>query len=135
MSAWLRSLGAVVAGFATVVVLSTAADAALTAMGIFPSHGKPLSDPLFALAAAYRCLFTAVGGYLCARIAPNHPWRHAGVLAGIGLLAGVGGVVAYYQIGGPEMGPAWYAISIPVTAIPCVLGGAWVAVRGRAVAT
>jgi peptidoglycan/LPS O-acetylase OafA/YrhL len=50
--------------------------------------------------------------------------RHVWILAGIGLVAGLAGVVAYYTIGGAELGPAWYAISIPVEAIPCVwLGG------------
>ena len=58
--------------------------------------------------------------------------RHASVLAGIGLIAGLAGVVAYDSIGGGELGPAWYAISIPVEAIPCVLLGARLAVpRGR----
>ena len=56
--------------------------------------------------------------------------RHAWILAGIGLVAGLAGVVAYYTIGGAELGPAWYAISIPVEAIPCVwLGGRLAASR------
>jgi hypothetical protein len=50
--------------------------------------------------------------------------RHAWILAGIGLFAGLAGVAAYYTVGRAELGPAWYAISIPVEAIPCVwLGG------------
>jgi len=56
--------------------------------------------------------------------------RHAWILAGIGLVAGLAGVVAYYTMGGAELGPAWYAISIPVEAIPCVwLGGRLAASR------
>ena len=50
--------------------------------------------------------------------------RHAWILAGIGLVAGLAGVAAYYTIAAARIGPAWYAISIPVEAIPCVwLGG------------
>ena len=79
-----------------------------------------MSDPLFALASAYRALFTVGGGFATARLAPDKPMRHAWILAGIGLFAGLAGVVAYYVIGGDKLGPAWYAISIPVEAISCV---------------
>jgi hypothetical protein len=51
-----------------------------------------------------------------ARLAPNRPMHHVWILAGIGLVAGLAGVVAYYAIGGAELGPAWYAILIPVEA-------------------
>jgi hypothetical protein len=53
-------------------------------------------------------------------------------MPGIGLVAGLAGVVAYYVIGGAELGPAWYAFSIPVEAIPCVWLGARLAVPRRA---
>ena len=130
--AWLRSVGAVVGGFATTVILSTAADAAMVAAGVFPpAGGKPMSEGMFLLAAAYRLAFTVVGGYVAARLAPDRPMRHAMVLAGIGVLAGLGGLVAFYRIGGPAMGPAWYAIQIPLTAIPGVWAGARLAIRGR----
>jgi peptidoglycan/LPS O-acetylase OafA/YrhL len=120
----LASAGAVTAGFLVTALASTAADAVMHAAGIFPSAPRLMSDPLFALASAYRALFTVAGGYVTARLAPDRPMRHAWILAGIGLVAGLAGVVAYYAIGGAELGPAWYAISIPVEAIPCVwLGG------------
>ncbi len=128
---WVRSTGAVLAGFATTVVLSTVADAVMHGAGVFPPFGQVMSDGLFALAAGYRIVFTVAGAYVAARLAPDRPMRHAWVLAGIGLLAGVAGVVAYYKIGGPEMGPAWYAIQIPLTAVPCVWLGARLAVSQR----
>src|ERR1700704_1199070 len=81
--------------------------------------------------AACRALFTVAGGYVTARLAPDRPMRHAWVLAGIGLVAGLAGVVAYYAIGGAELGPSWYAISIPVEAIPCVWLGGWLAASRR----
>jgi peptidoglycan/LPS O-acetylase OafA/YrhL len=121
---WLASAGAVAAGFVVTAVASTAADAAMHAAGIFPSSPRSMSEPLFALAATYRALFTVAGGYVTARLAPDRPMRHAWILAGIGLVAGLAGIVAYYIIGGAELGPAWYPISIPIEAIPCVwLGG------------
>jgi peptidoglycan/LPS O-acetylase OafA/YrhL len=126
---WLASVGAVGAGFIVTALASTAADAVMYAAGIFPSVPQLMSDSLFALAAAYRALFTVAGGYVTARLAPDRPMRHAWILAGIGLVAGLAGVVAYYTIG-EDLGPAWYAISIPVEAIPCVwLGGQLAASR------
>ena len=122
---WLRSLGAVVAGFATVAVLSMGADALVYGAGLVrPGHA--MSDPLFALAAVYRAAFTVAGGFVTARLAPDRPMDHAWVLAGLGLLGGLGGVAAYYAANSPAFGPAWYVISIPASAIPCVwLGARW----------
>lgn len=60
--------------------------------------------------------------------------RHAWILAGIGLVAGLAGVVAYYAMGEGELGSAWYAVSIPVEAISCVwLGGRLAASRRSSV--
>ena len=131
MKSWLGSTGSVVAGFAVTAISSTLADMAMYAAGIFPAAPQLMSDPLFALASAYRAVFTVAGGYATARLAPERPMRHAWILAGIGLAAGLAGVVAYYAIGGSELGPAWYALSLPLEAIPCVWLGARLAVRRR----
>jgi hypothetical protein len=87
---WLASVGAVAAGFIVTALASTVADAVMHAAGIFPSAPRLMSDPLFALAAAYRALFTIAGGYVTAGTAPDRPMRHAWILAGIGLVAGTG---------------------------------------------
>jgi peptidoglycan/LPS O-acetylase OafA/YrhL len=131
MGPWARSVGAVAAGFFVTAVASVAADAVMHATGVFPISPRSMPDPLFALASAYRALFTVAGGYTTARVAPNRPMRHAWTLAGIGLVAGLAGVVAYYTMGGAELGPAWYAISIPVEGVPCVLIGAKLAAHAR----
>lgn len=128
MKTWLASVGAVAAGLVVTALASIAADAVLRAAGVFPRPPRLMTEPLFALAAAYRALFTIAGGYVTARLAPNRPMRHVWIAAGIGLVAGLAGVVAYYTIGGAQLGPAWYAISIPVSAIPCVGLGGWLAV-------
>ena len=130
MKPWLASAGAVAAGFLVTALASTTADAVMHTAGIFSSPPRLMSDALFALAAAYPALFAVAGGYVTARLSPDRPMRHAWILAGIGLVAGLAGVVAYYTIGGAQIGPAWYAISIPFEAIPCVwLGGRLAASR------
>lgn len=127
----MRSAGAIAAGFFLTAVTSTAADAVMHATGIFPPTPQHMSGSLFALASGYRALFTVAGGYTTARLAPRRPMRHAWILAAIGLVAGLAGLVAYFVIGGNDLGPAWYAISIPAEAIPCVLLGATLASRTR----
>ena len=131
MKGWLASIGSVVAGLAVTAGGATLTDMAMHAAGIFPAAPEVMSDPLFALASAYRAVFTVAGGYATARLAPDRPMRHAWILAGIGLAAGLSGVVAYYVAGGGRLGPAWYALSLPIEAIPCVWLGARIALRGR----
>lgn len=118
-----RSIGAVVAGFATVFILSVATDGVMHATGIFPKLGEPMSNGLFGLALAYRIVFTVLGGYVTAALAPRRPMKHAVVLAALGQVGGLLGIVAWMN-GGPELGPLWYPVAIAVTAIPSILAGA-----------
>jgi hypothetical protein len=117
-----RSIAAVLAGFLTVVVLSTAVDAVLHAVQVFPPLGERMSDALFWLATAYRCVFAVLGGYVSARLAPHTPGRHALVLGCIGGMVALLAMVATW--GSSDLGPAWYPILLVVTALPCTLAGA-----------
>ena len=119
----LRSIGAVVAGFVVVVVLSLGTDMVLHATGVFPEWGRPMSDALFLLATAYRTIYCIAGCYIAARLAPDKPMKHALVLGVVGLIVSTAGAVATWNKG-PEFGPHWYAVALIVTAIPCAwLGG------------
>lgn len=131
----LRSAAAVIAGFAVTFILSVGTDAVMHALGVFPEFGKGMSDGKFALAASYRVVFTILGGYVAARLAPHRPMAHAWALAWIGLAAGTLGLIAYFWISSPAMGPLWYSLSIPLSALPAVLTGGWLAVRRDAPAT
>ncbi|RUL78212.1 hypothetical protein [Dyella choica] len=131
MKPWLASTRAVAAGVIVTALTSIGTDAVLRAAGILPSEPRLMSDSLFALAAAYRAVFTVAGGYVTARLALSRPMQHAWILAGIGVVAGLAGVVAYYAIGGGKLGPVWYAIVIPVEVIPCVWLGGLLAVSRR----
>ncbi len=132
MKPLLASAVAVAAGFLVTAVASVVTDAAMRAGSIFPSSPERMSDALYALAAAYRALFTVAGGYVTVRLAPSRPWRHAWILAGIGLLAAVIGVIAFYRIGGAQLGPAWYPLSILIEAVPCIWVGARMALGTNA---
>jgi hypothetical protein len=122
----LRSTGAVLLGFVTVVVLSVGTDQVLHVFEVYPPWGQPMYDPgLNLLALAYRCLYAVVGGYVTARFAPHAPMRHVLVLGVIGLVLSVAGAIAMWSAG-----PGWYPVSLVVTALPSTwLGG--ILHRGR----
>jgi hypothetical protein len=117
----LQSIGAVLAGFVAVVVLSLGTDIVLHATKIFPPWFQPMSSALFLVAMTYRIVYTVAGTYLMTRLAPYNPMGHALVGGAIGLVPSIAGVVLTWNAG-PEFGPKWYPLSLVITAIPC----AWV---------
>jgi multisubunit Na+/H+ antiporter MnhB subunit len=118
-----KRIGAVLAGFVVVVVLSIACDALMHATGVFPAVGQTMSDSLFVLATAYRAVFAVAGGYVTARLAPDRPMRQAIVLGLIGTAVGAAGAIATWNRG-PEFGPHWYPVLVALMSLPtCWLGG------------
>jgi len=117
-----RSTGAVVAGFVAIVALSLGTDEVLHVLKVYPPWGQPMTGGLFALATAYRIVYTVAGGYLTARLAPHAPVRHAFILGLVGLVPGV--AHASDAIAKPELGPLWYPVALVLTGLPCAwLGG------------
>ena len=117
---WLQSVVAVLAGFASVVVLSLLADAVFHLSGVFPASGRAmneLGDNLLAL--SYRMAFGAFGSYVAARLAPARPMLHALILGAVGTALALLGVVTTWNM---NLGPHWYPIALVVTALPM----AWV---------
>src|SRR6266516_4082849 len=92
-----RSIGALLAGFVTVVILSIGTDMVLHATGVFPPLGQPMRDALLLLALAYRTLYGVAGSYIVARLAPDRPMGHALVLGSIGLAVSIVGAVATWN--------------------------------------
>ena len=123
-----RSVRAVFAGLIAIIVLSTATDAVLRVIGVFPSAGRPMSGANFLWAAAYRIVYSVAGCYLAARLAPDSPMRHALLLGAIGLAVSTAGALATWNEG-PAFGPKWYPLSIVVTAMPCAWAGGWIYTR------
>jgi hypothetical protein len=116
-----RSIWAVVAGVLVIIGVTTLVDFALHAAGVFPSMNEPISNALAVLATAYRIVISIGGAWLTARLAPNRPMKHAMILGYVGLVLGLVGVVATWNLG---LGPRWYPILLAVLAIPqCWAGG------------
>ncbi len=115
----LKSIGAVLAGFLTVVILSTVTDAILHSAGVYPEGGY-LSNAHSVLATVYRTIFTVLGGYVTVRLAPNKPMRHVMILAILGTLGGLLGLISTWD---KNLGPVWYPIALTVLAYPSVWFG------------
>jgi hypothetical protein len=119
-----RSAAALFLGFVAVFVLSLGTDQVLHVLGVYPPWGQPMYDPrLNLLALTYRIVYTVLGGYIAARLAPHSPMRHALALGVFGLV--VGGAAGISAIIKYDLGPDWYPIAVALTALPCAwLGGA-----------
>jgi len=116
-----KIIGAILAGFLAVVILSTVADLAVSSSGLFPPIN---TTPMLAFALAYRILFTILGGAITAWISPESKMRSVWILAGLGQLAGIAGVFA-----GWNLSAHWYPLALALTAIPSVWLGGWLYTR------
>jgi hypothetical protein len=125
----LRSTAAVFFGFLSVVLLSLGTDQVLHVLEVYPPWGEPMYGAgLNLLALSYRILYTIVGGYITASLAPHSPMRHVLVVGILGVAVGSAGAIA--TIGMADFGPDWYPIAVALTGFPCVwLGGVLHSVR------
>lgn len=118
-----RSIVAVFAGMAAVIVLSLGTDEMLQVAGVFPPPGNAMPEPgLNLLALLYRCVYSILGAYITATLAPRNPLRHVGIFALIGFTLGTAGAIVTIPM---NLGPAWYPILLALSAPPCAWLGWW----------
>jgi len=116
-----KSIWAVVAGVLAIIIVTTIVDIVLHAIHVYPPTDQPINNALALLATAYRVVISVAGAYLTARLAPDRPMRHAMILGSVGVVLGLVGVVATWNLG---LGPRWYPIALVTLAIPqCWVGG------------
>ena len=117
-----RSVAAVFLGFFVVFVLSLGTDQVLHVLNVYPPWGQPMFDTgLYILALSYRSVFTVIGGYVTAKLAPHSPMRHVWTLGIIGFVVAIAGAIATIPM---KLGPTWYPIVLAIIGLPCVwLGG------------
>jgi hypothetical protein len=119
---FVRRVGPGALGLVAIFTLSSACDALMHALGVFPAAGKPMNAGLFALAFAYRSLISVFGCALAARLAATRPMRTALLLGGVGVLLSLVGLLV--ALSKPELGPIWYPAALVAVALPCAwLGG------------
>jgi hypothetical protein len=122
----LQSIGAVVAGLFFIIIASTVVDVVLHVAKVYPAVGEPMTNALAVLASSYRLLIGVAGAWLTAKLAPHHPLRHALILGAIGIVLGLVGVAATWNMG---LGPRWYPVSLAVLALPQCWFGGWLYAR------
>ncbi len=116
----LKSIGAIIAGFATGAVLSIITDIILQKAGVMKTEPF-VENPvwLIAIIILYRTVFNTLGCFLTARLAPNKPMKHAIILGIIGVVLTIVGLIAMWDIP-----PRWYPISLIILTLPSAwLGG------------
>jgi hypothetical protein len=117
----LKSIGAVVAGFLFIGITHSVIDAILEKVGVLPGGNLYVSTSLILFVIFYRAVFSLIGCYLTARLAPKNPMKHALILGGLGTVFSLVGVIVNHYM---NLGPAWYAWSLVVMALPIAwLGG------------
>ena len=116
-----KSIGAILAGFITVFVLSVVTDLVLEKIGFFPPTTEPESYTwwMLLIALIYRSIYSVAGFYLTAKLAPNRPMRHAIILGVIGTVFAALGAIANWNLSAN-----WYPILLVLVTLPCAwLGG------------
>jgi len=113
-----KSIGAVLAGFLAIVILSVGTDTILEQAGVLP-EGALFDTGLLLLALMYRSLYSVIGAYITARLAPDQPMRHALALGLLGIIvSGLGALAAR------DLGPVWYGLALVLVSLPLAwLGG------------
>jgi len=116
----------VLAGLIVVIVLSTVTDMLLE-NSVLPglAHAQATTG-VWLFVTAYRAVYSIVGCYIAARLAPDRPMAHALVLGVIGLvLASLGAYMMW------SVGTHWYPIALVISALPCAWIGGWLYTRGK----
>lgn len=116
-----KSIGAVLAGFVLIAFLAFVTDTVLQQVGIFPMTGvKRFGSGHSRLALSYHLVYTLLGGYLAARLAPRHPMAHALALGVLGVIVSTAGLIA---IVAGDLAPAWYGWALIAGSLPVTWAG------------
>ena len=126
-----RTVAAIVGGLVVGLVLTLGTDAVLHAVGFFPPDDQVASNGALAVATFYRFVYSVLGSYVAARLAPNRPMWHAMFLGWLNLAASLIGAALTWNRGA-RFGPHWYPIALIVLALPAAwIGGRLYAARHR----
>ena len=116
-----RSVLAVLLGWAAVGVLVVATDGVLNRM--YPDqyvHGRMPPDHLVAISLATSTVWSVLGGYITAWVASRKRWRH---IVGLVIWGELMGVVSAFATWGQIQ--SWYQIGLILLWVPAVVLGGW----------
>ncbi len=119
-----KSIGALLAGFVLVVVISIATDVLLERGGIMKLPFHLNTNGFIIVVILYRTVYGILGSFVTARLAPNRPLLHAMIGGFIGLALSITGAIVMR-----EEGPAYYPIALIILALPTAWVGGKLAIR------
>ena len=121
-----RSLLALMLGYAVMLVSQLGGDTVLTAVApdMMPQPGEAPDPAYFAYRLGAGFFFIALGGYTTALLAGRSEMKHALGLAALSVAASIL-EVQYY----PTTQPLWYSIALMFLSIPAGLAGGYYRVR------
>jgi hypothetical protein len=127
----LRSVVAVVVGFFVIAALAIGTDmlVRLAMPAAFDAAFRTNDLGVLLLTLAYVGVYATFGCWLCARLAPSRPMRHAMILGLLGLAFNVLGTVKQWGTA-----PAWYLVVSLLLVLPYAWLGGWIRERQLAVA-
>lgn len=108
-------------GFLIIFILSVVTDTILENAGVLPRGTLPLkgSVGLLLVVLAYRALYSLIGCYVAARLAPRNSMKHALAVGIIGVVVSILGSVAM-----SGKAPVWYDVVLIAMTLPIAwLGG------------
>ncbi len=131
----LGSIFAVLVGFIVIFILSLGTDTILENAGIFPSIAEQQKYSfnilwMDLLALFYRVVYTILGGYITAKLAPNKPMRHVIILGVFGtVVAIVGNIVGSMIPATKDVLPLWFMVALVLMQYPGVWIGGKLAIK------
>jgi len=110
----LKSIGAILAGFALGAILSVATDFLMDKLGFMSMENfKQTPMSIIFIVIVYRFIFNVTGCYLTAKLAPNKPMKHVMIIGIIGMVLGIVGSVSMWDKALPIYNIAIILISLP----------------------
>lgn len=120
-----KSICAVIAGFFTIVTISFGIELLLEKLDIFPPNREEFITWMFVISIVYRIVISVLGGFVVGKLAPRKPKNHVIILAVIGTIIGIAGVITGWNLPGY---PRWYAISLTLLTFPSIWYGGKLAI-------
>lgn len=125
----LRSIVAVVVGYLSLSICVMVL--LVLALALVPGWQGTVTGGYLATNIMLSIISAAIGGWVCARLAPSRPLLHGNVLGLIALVLGILYVLSPAEDGGHAQPPGWYALMLAMLAWPSVILGTLIFIRTR----
>src|SRR5260221_14770957 len=103
----LKSIGAILAGFVAVFIISMITDIIFIKSGLMKQPFSETPSSVIVLIIIYRNIYNVAGSYLVAALAPNRPLQHAFIVGILGFILSLIATIALW-----DKSTAWYSICI-----------------------